>query len=466
MAHSNRHTAAEVKARLLDVVSAKAIEQLCRAVGHQWRQTVLNPVTTTIAFLMQVLHGNAACDEVPELMKLDVLGEAYCKARARLPLAVFEGILKQVCHSLSKRWDAGHLWQGHRVWHLDGTAVSMPDTPELQQAFGQPGNQVPGCGFPVAHLMTLFHATTGYLQQTVVAPLRTHDMALAPQVHSALQANDVVVGDRGFCSYAHMAMLAKLGVFFVFRAHQRLIIDFRRGRACDTGKRVTTGPKDRRTGSPQNKSKCRSRPRSTWIEWLGVMDQLVEYRKPQLPPGWMSAEEYAQLPDTLVVRELRYEVPVANSRTRTITLVTSLVDQTKYSKESLAQLYFERWQIETNLRHLKTTMGMDVLKSKTKDGILKELTVFAIAYNLVRDELLVESESRGIAVTRISFIDALRSLKHGRLRQRRRNLKVLPLRPGRTEPRVRKRRPKTYPLMRRPRCKMKQVSTHQRLRLS
>ncbi len=170
---------ARIKADVAVHVQAATIERLCRELGHTWRERVLTPVVTVHAFLLQILHDNTACDHVPHLMGGGFTGEAYGQARKRLPLALFERLLAAVSQSLATCRDEAQRWCGHRVWLLDGSSCSMPDTPELQEAFGQPGAQKPGCGFPVAHLLTLFHAGTGLLQKMLVSPLRTHDLANA-----------------------------------------------------------------------------------------------------------------------------------------------------------------------------------------------------------------------------------------------------------------------------------------------
>ena len=219
----------QIKSNVADHLQAAAIEQLCRELKHVWRDRLLGPVVTVHAFLLQVLHGNTACDHVPHLMNGSFTGDAYIQARARLPLELFERLLALVGQSLAECHDEAARWCGHRVWLLDGSGCSMPDTPELQAAFGQPGGQRKGCGFPVAHLLTLFHAGTGLLQQVLIAPLRTHDLKHAWQMHAQLAPGDVLVADRGFCSYAHLAQLFQAGLHGVFRIHQCLIVDFPRG---------------------------------------------------------------------------------------------------------------------------------------------------------------------------------------------------------------------------------------------
>jgi IS4 transposase len=327
-------------------------------------------------------------------------------------------------------------WHGHRTFLVDGSSVSMPDTPELQAAFGQPGGQKPGCGFPVMHLLALFDAATGLLHNLVAAPLRTHDMSRVGRVHPHLSAGDVLVGDRGFCSFAHLALLAARGVFGVFRVHQKQIVDFRPRRAASG--------RSRRRGK-------RGLPSSRWLRRLGRHDQLVQYVKPKHPPDWLAERAFAALPETITVRELRFTVAVRGRRTRVITLATTLLDAERYPAAALADLYGRRWQVETNFRHLKQTLRMDVLRCKTVEGVTKELTMYALVYNLVRLVMCEAARRQSVPVERISFIDAVRWLAdaaHGNTELR---LRRVPDRPGRFEPRAVKRRPKEYDRLNRPR---------------
>ena len=363
-------------------------------------------------------------------------GSAYCLARAALPLAVFQFVLRGLVASLVPITEAEGLWRGHRTLLIDGSAYSMPDTPELQNQFGQPAACAPGCGFPVAKILALFHAGTGVLLKVMATPLRCHEMASVGAIHPDLKPNDVVAADRGFCSFAHISLLIRGGVFAVFRMHQRQIVDF---------------TPDRPYARPGEKRAANGRPRSRWLRSLGVLDQVVEWFKPERRPEWMTAEEYATLPETLTVRELRYDVGRPGFRTRTVTLVTTLLDSALYPREALAELYGARWRVELNLRHLKTTMKMDVLKCKTVDGVLKELTVYAIVYNLVRVVMVEAARRQGVDVERISFVDAMLWLVEAKPGDELPELVINPDRPGRCEPRVRKRRPKQYPLMRKPR---------------
>ncbi len=429
-----------------------AILALCSELGYTaWRDRVLTPVTTMQLFLLQVLHGNTACRHLPHLSGLRFSAAAYCQARAKLPLRFFDLLLERFGSAVQRSALDDGRWQGHRTFLVDGSGCSMPDTPALQDAFGQSTEQRPGCGFPVAHLLGLFHAGTGVLLKLVVAPLLTHDLAQVQQVHPMLAPGDVLVADRGLCSYAHLALLVQAGVHAVLRVGARQIVDFTPGRPF-------VRPSVRQT------SAVKGVPRSRWLKALGVHDQLVAWLKPKTCPSWLTREALAALPETLVLREMRYHIGRPGFRTRQITLVTTLLDAEIYCVADLAELYRQRWQVETSLAHLKTTMRMDVLHGQTVPGVLKELTVFAMVYNLVRMVMWHSATLQHIAVERISFLDALRWLGAPSSGMPFIALIVNPARPHRVEPRVKKRRPKSFPFMIKPRHALRQQLLQQELR--
>jgi hypothetical protein len=161
-----------------------AMLTVCREIGYTgWRDRVLTPVTTMQLFLLQILHGHTACSHLPYLSGLRFSAAAYCQARARLPRRVFELLLERFGGAVKRSAVDEGRWHGHRTFLVDGSGGSMPDTPALQEAFGQSTEQRPGCGFPVARLLGLFHASTGGLLKRVVAPLLTHDLAQVQAVH-------------------------------------------------------------------------------------------------------------------------------------------------------------------------------------------------------------------------------------------------------------------------------------------
>jgi hypothetical protein len=428
----------------------EAIERACEEAGHQWRERELGPVATVRMFLVQILFGNVACEFVPHLAGKDVTGSAYCAARGRLPLAVLQTLLSRCTSKMAECVRDTGLWLGHRLFVVDGSSFSMPDTAELREHFGQPGGQAAGCGFPTAHWLALVHFGSGLFQNVLTAALRTHDLNGVAQLHPELAAGDVMLGDRAFSSFGHVALLVLHGVHGIFRAHQKLIIDFTPGRV-----HVMPG----RGKSDDHKGK----PRSKWIASLGPLDQIVEWLRPLEAPAWMSAEAWAALPASLLVRELRYTIARPGFRVRTVTLVTTLLDPVRYPKEKLVEAYGLRWTIETCLGHIKTTMKMDVLRCQTVRGIEKELTMFLLVYNLVRMTVLEAAKRQGVPAERISFVDALRWLATAKPGDELPELVVNPARPGRAEPRVRKRRPKQFPLMKKTRATLQQELAAQSL---
>jgi hypothetical protein len=369
--------------------------------------------------------------------------QAYCQARSRLPLAVYQDLVRKVCDAaMPQSRRSEHLWHGHRVFHLDGSTFSMPDEPELRKAFGMPTGQKKGCGFPVAHLLVMFSASTGLLLDAWASPLRTGDIAHTPKAHLHLAKGDIVVGDDTFSSYTHLAWLTERGLRGLFPAHHLRIVDFKKGRAhtAGTGKYAIAGM-----------------PRSRWIKSLGKQDQLVEYFKPKQKPPRMSRPEFDAMPASIIVRELRRTVRRPGLGKVTLTLVTTLLDPVEYPAADLLELRLRRWDVETNIGHLKTTMGMDVLHCKSEQGVRKELAVFCLVYNLVRVVMLEAARRQQVPVRRSSFADALKWMRHARPGDSLPDLVVNRHRPNRIEPRCKKRRAKQYDLMNKPRAELRKL---------
>jgi hypothetical protein len=436
-----------IKRNPLAIVDRRTVERVCREHDYHWRDRQLDPATTVALFMQQVLHGNTPCSEVRHLAGRLFTAQAYCQARRRLPLGIYHDLFSEVCAGLMPQTHRSpYRWRGHRTFHVDGSTFSMPDTAELRKAFGVPSGQKRGCGFPVAHLLVLFNAQSGLLLDAWASPLRTGDLAQIPEAHLHLDAGDILIGDDAFSTYAHLALLLRANLHGLFPVHHRRIVDFTKGRPH------TSEGKDAVAGMP----------RSRWIKSLGKEDQLVEYFKPQPRPLWMSRQEYDTLPDSIVVRELRRTVCRPGWGKVTVTIVTTLLDPAAYPAEELLQLRLRRWEVETNLGHLKTTMGLDVLRCKSEAGVRKELAVFCLIYNLVRAVMLEASRRQEVPVHRISFVDTLKWMRHARSGDPMPELIVVPYRPNRAEPRCRKRRPKEYDLMNQPRKVLRNRLKNQR----
>jgi hypothetical protein len=422
----------EIKEDLGRVLAPEHVAAVCRATGLRWRQRCLDPVTTVYVFILQVLHANAPMTQLSRLSGVPFTPSAYCQARQRVPLEALRRLLRETGRPLTPH-AAGHgHWRGHRTLLIDGSTCSMPDTVALRRQFGLPPNQRRGCGFPVAHLLLLFDAYSGAILDVRIAPWHTHDLHQTAELFEHLQPGDVLVGDRALCAYAQMAWLFAHEVLVVFRVQQANIVDFR----------------------PYRPHGGRGQPSSRWLARLGISDQLVVWY-PRGRGDTLSAAQRAEIPPLLIVRELRYRVVQQGFRSRTITLATTLLDPGRYPAVEVARLYRTRWQVETHLHELKCTMGLAIVHSRTVAGVAKEVCVFALVYNLVRARMLQAAQQQRVAVARLSFGDALRSVRvrlHPHGPPTCDPLQILPWRPDRYEPRYRKRRPPPYPRMTRPRA--------------
>lgn len=424
-----------IKDDLEQYVPAHLIEQTCRRLGHRWRKRRFDPVSTIHFFILQVLGGNVSMEGLRRQAKVPMTAAAYCQARMRVPLNVVQWLLQHTANAMRQASsDSKGLWCNLRVWLVDGSSTLTPDTPALGRRFGYPPNQSRGCGFPVPKILGVFDAYTGLILEALCLPIHGHEAANVFKIHRHFGKGDLLVGDRGLCSYVHLALLHLREVTGLFRMHQRQLVDFRPHRRC------------RRAKSDKG------RPGSRFVRRLGKHDQIVRWLRPAQRPAWMSLRQWRQLPETLLVREIRYTLPYRKGmRTRQVTLATTLLDPLRYPKDKIVELYGVRWQVETCLGQLKTTLGMRQLKSTTVAGAQKELAIFCLVYNLVRLLMLEAARRQVVAPNRISFIDTLRWLRSAMPGESVPVLVVNPLRPGRYQPRVIKDRNDSYPHMTRPR---------------
>ena len=405
-------------------------------------------VVTFWAFLAQVLERGSACRDAvlrvaawakmqsPKAAPASTKTGAYCTARARLLDTTLEKIGTHLANRLLGGVTEAELWCGRHVKIVDGTTASMQDTAPSQAVWPQPRSQKPGCGFPLVKLAGLVSLPSGALLKLAEGNRRQHEVTLARMLWHSLERKDVLLADRGFCSYADLHAITLQGADAVVRLHQARPADFRKGRR------------------------------------LGPNDRLVTWTKPPKGPKGMTAEEFAALPATLTLRMVRYRVSASGFRTEEVILVTTLLDPAAFPVEALAELYFQRWGVELHFREIKTLLGMDVLRCLTPAMVRKEIAMHRIAYNLVRLLMQQAAHIHHVSLARISFKGALDSLHHfadaihaleGRPRRQEEMLEellrtiasdLLPARPGRSEPRARKRRAKNYHLLTSPRRQM------------
>jgi len=436
---------------LRQFISAEDILNGAVAEQYRWRERIWSPMQTLWTFLVQVLNPDCSCRAAVAqvLAEQAALGAspqvsadptAYCQARRRLPLGLFKRAFRTIGESLRAKVGTGYLWHGRRVWVVDGSSCSMPDTAELQEAFGQPDGQRKDCGFPVARLVGLFCWATGTIVDVVIAAYRSSELVLWRQLWGHLQLSDIVMADRFYCTYAEVAQLLARGCDGVFRLQgaRARTMDFRGGKR------------------------------------LGKNDRLVTWIRPKLCPRTLSPEQFALLPETLSVRVLRVHTQTPGFRSQTIMVATTLLDTKVYPLEAMAQLYADRWTVELRLRDLKTTLGMDVLRGKSPDVVCKEIYMHVVAYNLIRALMWQAAETYHRPVHRLSFSGTMqrfevmapylylfcgtaKALKLYQLLLRWIAGDILPYRPGRIEPRAVKRRPKQYDLMNKPRHQLRKA---------
>ena len=415
-----------VKDGSISLIDRGAVERACVEARHEWRERCLDPVSTLGAFAAQIAHGNIAMAFLCRRMGGRFSESAYCQARARLPVSVVRAAADAFTRRAMLDDAMGDgLWRGHRAVLIDGTGICAPDTPALREAFGVYSMYAPGCGLPTMSVLTVFDAQRDLLLGTHAAPAMTNDAAHADQVRSLLCPGDVAVGDRGLCSYVGLALLKEAEIHGVFRMSASRTMPFP----------AKTGERERR---PYNRHR---KQEPLLVRLIAENDQVVEIVKPHNRPRHVTAEVFATVPSTMVVRALRYTVAQTGWRSRSITLMTDLLDAEKDPADALAALYLSRWRIEVNLRHLKRTLCMNRLKCRSLDGVRREMLMYALVYNAVCAVRTKAAAAQGVALGRVSLIDALRWMLIETdgvpvILRPPPDLKLWPLRPPRHHPRL------------------------------
>ena len=426
-----------------DILDAAMVNSALAAAGVTFKQRIYTPFVTLCMFLSQALDPDHSCRAaVARLIVWLVVNDrepcspetnSYCDARQRLPLEVIVELVQQTARKIEAGASDQWLWKGRPTSLIDGSTSSMPDTSENQRAFPQANTQGIGLGFPVLRYVALISLATGVVRDLALGPYKgkeTGETALFRTLLDGLESGEIVLGDRCFASYFMIAELLPRGVDGLFRMHQRRKFDFRGGRP------------------------------------LGFEDHVVTWTKPARPK-WMDEETYAQMPNQMEIRELRFKVQRPGFRVNELVLVTTMLDAEEYTKEELADLFLQRWNIELDLRSIKDVLQMDVLRCKTPEMVEKEIWIHLLAYNLIRGMAAKAAEAhdkqprlisfKGTLQTMTAFQEALRwALPPDRQRLVAAMLRAIAHhavgdRPGRVEPRANKRRPKCQKLLMEPR---------------
>jgi hypothetical protein len=426
-----------------DILDADMVKAAVDAEGVEFKDRIYTPFATLCLFLSQVLDQDHSCRAAVMrlILWLSLSGRkpcsaettSYCEARIRLPLNVIvrlvRGTAKNVEAGASDEW----LWKGRRVSLVDGSTSSMPDTPRNQRAFPQSNSQGVGLGFPLVRYVAIIALATGVVRDLALGPYKgkeTGETALFRTLLDRIATGEIVLGDRYFASFFMLAELVGRDVDGLFRMHQRRKYDFRRGRR------------------------------------LGVEDHIVTWTKPARPE-WMGEETYAQVPDEMKVRELRFKVEQPGFRVENIVLVTTMLDAAEHTEEELADLFLQRWNVELDLRAIKDVLQMDVLRCKSPEMVEKEIWMHLLAYNLIRGVMAQAAQTHNKRPRLLSFKGTLQTIAAFQEVMRRASpadrkllLQVMLRaiaqqevgdRPGRVEPRANKRRPKAQRYLMEPR---------------
>jgi hypothetical protein len=432
-----------------DVLTEDVVAHALATVGR-WLDRVFSPVVTLWVFLGQALAADQSCRAAVARLVAHRAARgqepcssrtgAYCQARKRLPERFFSAVARLVGRNLDERVDRRWLWKGRRVCLFDGTTVSMPDTPENRAAYPLAYNQVPGTSFAIARVGAVISLSCGAILDLGTcryAGKGQGEVSLLRRLWDVLRPGDVLLGDRLMSGWAGMLLLKQRGVDTVSRlsAHRRA--DFRKGRR------------------------------------LGKDDHLVVWRKPTSIRS-VDRRTYHALPDAITVREARFRVEQPGFRTRSVVVVTTLLDPAQASREELASLYRARWNNELDLRSIKVTLQMSMLRGRTPEMVRKEIWTHALAYNLIRTVMAQAAAGEGVPPRSISFKAALQVLEafrplidyqahrggshraalYGQL------LRAIAVhrvgdRPDRFEPRMAKRGPRRFDCLSRPRAEVK-----------
>lgn len=422
-----------------NVLTGPELLELTDSLLPEHRERLYPPTVTLSIFIKQALAENASCQYAVNGWAAQRVAEGlppqsvdtggYCRARQRLPLEMIQSLTRTTGELLCGGAKCDWRWRDRPVKLVDGTGISMPDTQDNQARFPQPCTQAPGVGFPLAQLVGVICLATGAVLDAAIGPCQgkgNSELGLLRRLLDRFCRGDVMLADALYCNYWLIAALQSAGVDVVFKQNGARKTDFRRGHR------------------------------------LGTRDHIVSWPKPKGRPQWMTQAQFNAYPDTVTLREVRVKGQV---------LVTTMVNENEVSKQDLATLYSQRWQVEVDFRNIKTTLGMDVLRCKSSEMIEKELWVNLLAYNLIRLLMAQAAVEAGLMPRSLSFKHTVqmwtqwqclvaattKSWHRDSLLQLIAQVQI-GKRPGRVEPRECKRRPKRSKWLKVPREQARQQS--------
>jgi hypothetical protein len=435
----NTHKSTANSFSFFNLLTSDSLLGKLEALLPEHRERLYPPTETLSMFLAQTMSPDRSCQNIVNQAAINKIAGglasgststgAYCRARKRLPVSLITEMAQEVGHLIDEHTPSDWRWKKRRVRLVDGTTVTMPDTPENQELFPQQGAQKTGLGFPICRLVGITCLASGALLNVAMGRFNgkgSDEQTLLRTIMDTFETGDVVMGDAFFATYFFIAEMQARGVDILMEQHgaRRRRTDFR------TGQR------------------------------LGARDHLVTLNKSKIRPSWMSKEEYDAAPSTITVRELKVGGKV---------LITTLNCPKFAPKNELKTLYKSRWSIELDIRDIKDTMGMNILSCKTPEMAVKEIWVYLLAYNLIRllmaqSALLADTLPRNISFKHCLqlWLTAIQNLDMMDINQLSNLFSLIAQqrvgkRPGRIEPRAVKRRPKAFPMLMKPRAEARAV---------
>jgi hypothetical protein len=429
-----------------DLLSIEQITEGMQALGCEFRERVYSPWVTLWGFLSQVSSKDSSCKSAVMRIKAyrtlhgqgrcSAHASSYSQARHRLPEALYARLARDMGGKLDAQSRLNWLWKDRRVKIVDGTTVTMPDTPINQKAYPQSSGQKAGLGFPLMRITALFSLSVGTIldaELTSTKGKKTGEITAFRQLWRSLEAGDIVIGDCLYDGYSDIAQLKSRQVDIVFGMSQSRNRDFRQGKK------------------------------------LGPDDHVVTWKRPKFNKSRIDRETWEALPQEMEMREITTTIIDANNERRTITVVTTLLDSELYPKQEILELFRARWHCELDLRSVKTMMGMEHLSCRSPDMARKEVWTYFLAYNLIRCHMARAAYKHNVLPRKLSFNNARIAIETFTLAV----IGVTPAlahefynetlntiashrvgnRPGRAEPRKVKRRNSKFPYLTKPRPK-------------